>query len=268
MAAAMVAGTAALAGLALDGPLLLLAFCGTLFVYHLDRTPALSPEDRFNHPARWRWRHQHGRVGAVLAAGALLGACWAASHLHLRTMAAGAVLAVPAGAYALPVLSSRGGGARRLKDIGAVKPVAVAAAWAGASVALPVLEAGVSVAAAAPTLILLGGYRFLFVLPNLLLADAADSEGDARAGLHTAGTSWPPARLRHLSAGVLGGAVATGVGALLVLGTPPLLAVDLAGPALLLALVLSGLPARRLSRAADAVMLWPAVTVAAAAGWV
>lgn len=266
VAAAMVAGTGALAGLPASAPLLLLAFCGTLLVYHLDRTPALSPEDRFNHPARWQWRQQHGVVAGALAAGAALGALWALPSLRVRTLLAGAVLAVPAAAYALPVFRGRDGGgpagARRLKGIGPPKPFAVAGAWAAASVLLPALEASASRAALGPVLVLLAGYRFLFVLPNLLLADAADRAGDARAGLRTAATDWPKRRLRCLAISALAAAIASGALALLLFGAPLRLAVDLAGPVLLLALVLSS--THRLVHAANLVMLWPAVTAAMA----
>lgn len=249
VAAAMVAGTAALAGWPLDGPLLALAFCGTLLVYHLDRTPALSPEDRRDHPARWRWRRRHGWGATALALGAAGGACAAVPYLRPQTLAAGAVLAVPAAAYALPVFRSGRGGAQRLKDAaGPVKPFAVAAAWAGASVLMPVLEAGRPLTEAGSLLMLLAGYRFLFVLPNLLLADAADRAGGA------------PRRLRRGAAGALGTALAGGALAFFFFDAPLLLAVDLAGPALLLGLLASGRSGRRLARAADLAMLGPALT--------
>jgi 4-hydroxybenzoate polyprenyltransferase len=275
VAAAMVAGTGALAGLPLDGPLLVLAFCGTLLVYHLDRTPVLSPEDRFNHPARWRWRRAHGGQAAALAGTAMLGACWALPQLRGRTLGAGFFLAVPAVAYALPVLANVSGGGsgdrRRLKDVGPAKPFVVAAAWALGSVGLPALEAGASLTASAGTLALLACYRFLFVLPNLLLADAADRDGDARTGLRTVATMYPSQCLRRGAIGALAACVAGGALALLWAETPRLLlAVDLAGPLLLLPVLLATrAPHCRRARLADLTMLGPALTalVAAACAW-
>ena len=267
VAAAMVAGTAALAGWSLDGPLLTLAFCGTLLVYYLDRTPALSPEDRHDHPARWRWRHRHERWATALAMGAAGGACAMLPYLRLQTLAAGAVLAVPAAAYALPRPGSEkdaGGPALRFKDIGAAKPFAVTAAWAGASVLMPALETGPPLAEAAPLLVLLAGYRLLFILPNLLLADAADQAGASR---------WPPRRLRRLATRIAAATVAGGGLALALCGAPLLLAVELAGPVLLLGSVAGrsatgGRSGRSLARRADLAMLVPALSAAlAGTGW-
>ena len=296
VAAAMVAGTSALAGLPLDGPLLVLAFCGTLLVYHLDRTPVLSPEDRLNHPARWRWRRTCGGQAATLAGLAALGACWALPQLRMRTLAAGFALAGPAAAYALPLFGSDDGGnlgddlggggsaKRRLKDVGPAKPFIVAAAWALGSVGMPALEASAPASAgsagatgAAAPLALLASYRFLFVLPNLLLADAADRDGDARAGLRTVATTAAraPRRLRRAAVGVWGACAGGGALAGVVFDAPGLLAVDLAA---LLALLGGALLVGRrwgahgpsttdrlLARAADLAMLGPGVTAAAAA---
>ena len=256
----MVAGTASLAGLPLEGPLLLLAFCATLLVYHLDRTPALSPEDAVNHPLRWQWRRRYAGTAAMLAVAAAAGACWALPHLQARTLWAGTVLALPAAAYALPIF--RGG--QRLKDIGPVKPFAVAAAWAGASVVLPAFEADSSLTGAAPELALLAGYRFLFILPNVLLADAADRDGDARAELHTTATAWSPCFLRRLVEATLGAGLVGGTVALAYLEVPTLLAVDLLGLVAAAGVVAAGGPGRRIARAADCVMLWPAITAAVA----
>ncbi|PSR00434.1 MAG: hypothetical protein BRD48_01075 [Bacteroidetes bacterium QS_9_68_14] len=258
VAAAMVAGTAALAGWPLDASLLALAFCGTLLVYYLDRTPALSPEDWRDHPARWRWRHEHRRWAAALALGAAGGACTALPYLRPQTLAAGTVLAGPAAAYALPLFGGREGRpARRLKDIGAAKPFAVASAWAGASVLLPALESGPPLGAATPRLGLLVGYRMLFVLPNLLLADAAALAGDRRAALLRS-----PRRLRCLAAGALALALAGGGLAVALGGAPLLLVAELPAPALLLAGVATRPAGRPLARAADLAMLAPALPMA------
>ncbi|PSQ68815.1 MAG: hypothetical protein BRD29_02900, partial [Bacteroidetes bacterium QH_2_67_10] len=160
---------------------------------------------------------------------------------------------------------------RRLKDVGPAKPFVVAAAWALGSVGLPALEAGASLTASAGTLVLLAGYRFLFVLPNLLLADAADRDGDARTGLRTVATRYPSQCLRRGAIGALAACVTGGALALLWAETPRLLlAVDLAGPLLLLPVLLATrAPHCRRACLADLTMLGPALTalVAAARAW-
>jgi 4-hydroxybenzoate polyprenyltransferase len=167
------------------------------------------------------------------------------------------VLAGPAAAYALPLFRGREDRpARRLKDIGAAKPFAVAGAWAGASVLLPALESGLPLGAATPLLSLLVGYRMLFVLPNLLLADAAALAGDRAALLRS------PRRLRRLAAGALTLALAGGGLAVALGGAPLLLAAELPAPALLLAGVATRPASRPLARTADLAMLAPALPAA------
>lgn len=258
VAVAMVSGTGALMGHRPGGAFLLLAFCGTLLVYGLDRTPRLSPEDRLDHPARWRWRKKHPLLFGGLALGALLGALWALSHLGFGILVAGGAFALPALGYALPLFRE----GRRLKDVGPLKPFAVAGAWAAGSTLLPALAGGASLAVPVPVLVFWGGYRFLFVLPNLLLADAVDHEADLGGARHASGGGHGP---RRLAAGLLGSVVIGGALALFFFQTDPVLvAADLAGPVLLLPFVAVEPSRRRLARAADLAMLGPALTAGAA----
>jgi 4-hydroxybenzoate polyprenyltransferase len=67
-----------------------------------------------------------------------------------------------------------------LKTLGLGKPLVVAGAWALGAAVLPAIEAGQSITL---EIIGLAGYRLAFILPNVLLADWGDREGDAAAGL-------------------------------------------------------------------------------------
>lgn len=265
IAAAVLLGTYALLGLPPSAPLVVLGFCGTLLVYQLDRLAGAAPEDAFNQPRRLAWIHSHWRYVALSSTAAALGAAVSIPFLRSQTLAAGASLGLVALLYVLPLLP----GGRRLKAVWWAKPVAVAGAWAVGGALLPVIETGAIPAAAAWGL---AAYRFLFILPNVLLADEADRAGDARAGLRTVATEWPPRRLRHLATAALVLAIAGAGAAPFLFGAPWLILLDGLGPVLLLAAVLRA-PAHASPSAAffygfwiDALIAWPAVTAVAA--WV
>lgn len=258
IAVALLLGTYALLGLPPSGSLLLLAFCGAFLVYQLDRSLFAGPEDALNQPERVAWVRRHRRwiwTSSALAAALALGALpW----LRPQTLAVGALLGVPGILYAVPLLPGR----RRLKSMGPLKPVLIAAVWALGATLLPAIEAGHAWTSGVGALAL---YRFLFILPNALLADLPDRDGDRLAGLRTAATALSPRVLRRLAAASLTAAMAGGLVALWSFGAPRLLYVDLAGPVLLLALVLRrATPSRWFyGFALDAVVAWPAATALA-----
>lgn len=117
--------------------------------------------------------------------------------------------------HVLPLLPS----GRRLKSAGLFKPLSVAATWALGAVVLPAVEGGT------PVTLPLGGlvvYRFLFIIPNVLLADWADREGDAAADVGTWALRWSRRSVQGTSTvllgmALLGAAVAVGWGAPLIL---------------------------------------------------
>ena len=173
---ALLLGTYALLGLTPSIPLLLTGFCGVALVYGMDRGVVAAPEDAINHPSRRRWVRAHrwwlwGEGLVLLVAGAA-----SFSLLTRETMlwAGGGILL--AGLHLLPA-GRRG---RLLKALGLGKPLVVAGAWALGATVLPVIEAGQPITT---EIVGLAGYRWVFILPNVLLADWGDREGDAATGL-------------------------------------------------------------------------------------
>ena len=254
IAVALLLGNYALLGLRPSTPLVLIGFCGAFLVYQLDRSLWIGPEDRLNQPERvaWVWRHQRwiwtSSVLAVLVALSML------PFLQPATLAVGAGLGGLGVLYGVPLP-----GGRRLKAFWPLKPVLIAAVWATGATVLPVLEAGLAVTAGVGALAL---YRFLFILPNTLLADGPDAEGDRRAGLRTAATELSPKTLRGLAALSLGLAIGGGLGAVWLLGASPLLYVDLGGPVVLLGLLWHRPGGSRwfYGFVLDAIIAWPALT--------
>ena len=156
---------ARLVGVRATGLLLAVVASGTFAVYGLDRRAAFSPED-----------DAHGQrlpplpvAVPVAALSALAALVW---NLDARGRAVILGLGLLTGLYILPLLP----GQRRLKDIPYAKIAVVALGWAVATVLLPAIH---SHAALGTRLGLLVGYRALFLVPNLLLADWPDREADA-----------------------------------------------------------------------------------------
>jgi hypothetical protein len=255
IAVGFIAGTYVLLELPVSLPLLVLAGCGTALVYQVERSAGVAPEDVYNQPERMAWLRRHARGQRRVMVG--LGAAGASMVPLLRptTMLLGSALAVLSMLYAFPLLPGR----RRLKSIWWLKPVAIAGAWAVGGVVLPVVEAGAGVPRGMPALL---ACRMLFVLPNALLADWPDRAGDARAGLRTVATEVPAGMLRCLAIASLVLAIAVGLFARWHDVLPPLLLVDLGGPALMLVAVLLPLQGSRwfYGLGLDLLVAWPAVT--------
>lgn len=114
-------------GVALSGPVLALAFCGTLVVYNVDRLRDL-PRDRVTAPLRSAFVSRHRRWLLVLVGAALAGSL--AGIRDLETAAAIGMLAVAA----LGLLH------RRLKRFALGKPLYVSAAWVAVTVGVPALQ--------------------------------------------------------------------------------------------------------------------------------
>jgi len=260
VAVALMLGTGALLDVPVSGLLLGAAFCGTALVYLADRTLGRSPEDRTNQPARLDWARRHRAwiwgEGFLLTVGAAL----SFPLLQIKTLGVAALLGGVGGVHAWVGLSGAGDApvARLLK------PLAVAGTWAAGAVLLPVLEAGDALTVSVAGLTL---YRFLFILPNVLLSDWGDRAGDIAAGLHP-WTEWATARgVRGTATGLLGLALVGAVGASAVHPRPVLLWIDAVGPLLMLAAVWTADPTRPAHRfGLDLLVGWPAVTALAAWG--
>jgi hypothetical protein len=251
VAVALLAGTYGLFGLSPDLPLLVAGFCGTTLLYAADRVWTETPEDRVNRPERVAWVQTHTRwlavESAVLVAlgGAML------PLLEWRTLVGTGILGGVAGLHLLP----RGAVGPVLT--GLPKPIVIAGTWAAGGALLPLVEAGVPIGRGA---LLFFADRWLFILPNLLLADWGDRAGDAEAGLAPWATGWSARWVRGIATALLLGAAA---GSLLwaAVGTVPVrAAVDAVGPVLMMGAVWGLDPTRpRDAVLFDLVVAWPLV---------
>lgn len=251
VAVALLLGTYGLFGMAVDLPLVVAGFCATTLVYAVDRGWRVPAEDRTNRPARVAWVEGHrGWLGVEAGLlGALGGAMVPA--LEPRTLVGAGALG---GIAMLEVAPGRSG---RAGLTGLSKPLVIAATWAVGGGLLPLVEAGRPLGLDAA---LFGGYRFLFILPNLLLADWADRAGDAAADRAPWTTGWTAGQVRRLATGLL-------LGAALVAAVwggrtprPVLLSMDAWGLLLMLAVVWRRSPSHpRDALLADLVVAWPVV---------
>lgn len=245
-------GTYALRELPVDFALLAAAFCGTALVYLVDRERESSLEDRVNHPERLVWVASHRGWLAVEAAVLFAAGCASVFYLSWPVLVAAVVLGTAAGLHVFPRESGLG------QHGGIVKPVSIAGAWAVGASILPLLGANDGVGFGG---LLFALYRFLFILPNLLLADWADRSGDLAAGSSSWTSGWSGRRVRWVATGLLGAALC-GAGFWIVAASQPVLvAIDAVGMILMVGVVWR-LEADRPSHAflANVAVGWPAVT--------
>lgn len=256
VAVALMLGTTGLFGLSVDLPLLVAGFCGATLAYLTDRVWTRAPEDQINCPGRVHWVRAHSgwlaaETAVLFALGGAMLLCLDWSTL-LWTGALGAVAVLRVLPY----------GSSRLARGGLQKPMAIAGAWAAGGTLLPLVEAGHPLGLGA---VLFLGYRWLFILPNLLLADWGDRAGDAAAGLAPWAAGWTGRRVRWGATGLLLVA-AVGAAAWAVAGSRPVLVgVDALGLLLMMGVVWGLDPTRaRDAFLADLVVGWPLVSALAA----
>lgn len=259
IAVSFILGTYALVGLPVSVPLLLLGFCGAFLVYHIERGWGWAPEDMYNHPDRVSWMRAHrgyfwGAIGAACVFSVL-----AFPALRPETFGWCVALGAVSLFYMAPLLP----GGRRGKSVWFLKPLFISSGWAVGGVLLPAVQAG---AAITWTTLAFATYRFLFILPNAVIADVPDREGDARVGLQTAATMLSERAIRLLAAGSLILALAIGLGLAFHQRVRILFLIDLIGPLMMLAATLRPYAASRWLNGAgiDLIVAWPAVTALAA----
>lgn len=259
IAVSVMLGTYALSGLPVSLPLLLLGFCGAFLVYHVERGWGGAPEDAYNHPERVSWMQGHR--------GYFWGASGAACILSM--------IAVPAlrpvtfgwcvglGAISLLYMAPLLPGRRRGKSVWFMKPLFISGGWVAGGVLLPVIQSG---SALTWTALAIAAYRFLFILPNALIADVPDRDGDARVGLRTAATVLPERTIRVLTTGSLMLALAIGLWLAVHERVRVLFLIDLVGPLMMFAATLRPLSVSKWLYGAgiDLIVAWPAVTALAA----
>ena len=258
VAAAVLAGTSVLLGVPVDGPLLGAGFCGTALVYGADRRVGRSPEDLVNRPERVTWVRRHRGWLRGEAIGLAVGLALLIPLLQRQTLWAAAVPAALALLHLAPVLP----GARRLKAIGSAKSLLVALGWAFGATLLPVMEATGPVPSL-PAIAWTGAYRFVLVLPNIVLADWGDREGDRRAGLQTWTTPWQRVDVqRGLSILLVAGFMGVGL-AVVSFGAPEILLLDACVLVIMLLAVWRLRPGEEPLHALllDLVVAWPVVNL-------
>ena len=260
VAVALILGTGALLDVTVSILLLGAAFCGVALIYLLDRTLSPSPEDQTNQPARVEWARRHRTwiwtEGVLLTIGAAL----SLPLLQAKTISI-AVLLGGVGALHVGTGLSGAGNSMAMRLL---KPLAVAGTWAVGAVLLPVLEAGSSLSL---SVLALAGYRFLFILPNVVLADWGDRVGDAAAGLRPWTERATARGVRGTASVLLAVAILGALGASAVHPRPVLLWVDAVGPLLMLGAVWTADPSRPAHRfGLDLLVGWPAVTALVAWG--
>lgn len=259
VAVAVLLGTSALLQVPVSLPLLIVAFCGTAGVYWIDRVFA-SPEDLWNHANRREWGRAHRSwlliEGAVLfVVGGVAG-----TYLNISVLTAGGILIAIVGLHLVPV----GAFGRPLAAMGAGKPIVLAGVWAVGGSLFPVLQVGLPIGAEG---IALTAYRFLFILPNLLLSDWGDREGDAAAGLRPWAENWTDPGIRCTATALLVTAIIGAAVTSWLYEMPLLLWVDVVGVGWMLVAVWLVKPSRPDHRfVLDALIAWPGVT--AIVGWV
>ena len=128
-------------------------------------------------------------------------------------------------------------------------------------VLLPFLDGGGVVDA---SMFLLMGYRMLFLLPNVLLADWPDRAGDDAAGLTTVANQFGAKAVRMVAGMASLGAVILGGIAVAAGGDPLLWSIELVGIGLMLGMVVRPLPdsSPYFGLFLDILVMWPAL------GWV
>lgn len=250
VAIALLGGTYGLFGLPVDIPLLVAGFCGTSLLYAADRVWADAPEDQVNRPERVGWVQAHS--GWLAVESALLVALGGAMLplLEARTLLWTGLLGSLGGLHLLPRNSAGPVFA------GLPKPIVIAGTWAAGAL-LPLIEGGQPIGEEA---LLFFGYRWLFILPNLMLADWGDRVGDAEAGLVPWATEWSACQVRGAASALLVAAIVGGLAWAIVGTVPFLVGMDLMGPVLMLGAVWGLDPTRpRDAFLFDLVVAWPVI---------
>jgi len=151
-----------------------LACSGALLVYHVDRAINIPEEDFENAPKRIAWYKSHRFYLWVSGATALGLVGVAATFLPFHLLVLGASLGVLGIIYGIFIP----GTSFRIKDIPIAKTLLIIFCWIFGSVLLP-LKGEIETA----FLLVLAGYKGLAILPNILVANWMDREGDKKHGV-------------------------------------------------------------------------------------
>ena len=157
-------------------------FCGTLFVYNLDRHK-ISPQDRINTPDRINWLNKYPIINRYfcLAGGAGAVLCLMIAYQERVIALAGIILFLSL--LYFPI-----------KKIPGLKSLIIAVVWSVTVLAMPIVWDGKDLIFTHPLLMLLMTLAFV----NSLIFDMRDTQGDRLAGIHTLPVKFGLSRCRLL----------------------------------------------------------------------
>lgn len=204
VAGGLLAATSILLGLSYSMPLLLLGISGSMLVYHLDHFWCTSEEDERNQAERYVWQREHS--GYMRYSTIALVCCCVISSFYLseKLLVLGVLLGIVGCLYSVRWLP----GQVRPKDYGRIKPFLIASVWAAGSVLPVAFAAEVSMSWTVGIFVC---YRLSYILPNLLVADWLDREGDLEAGIQTFAAKWSRTQLCLIVAMIGLGTLALGM---------------------------------------------------------
>ncbi len=190
VAAGWILGNSALFAFRLPESFLALACVGAFLVYRLDRLLLVSPEDTLNAPGRVDFSIRYRWALLAVALVVTLVSAYLALTMQVLWLEVAILVGTLGMIYPLRILP----GGRRPKDIAWLKTTLIVACWVGGGVVLPLVlfggteEIGFFVVAAA--------YRTVWILPNLLVADWLDREGDRSSGSGNLVVTWSIGKVR------------------------------------------------------------------------
>lgn len=187
-------GTGALAGVQASWWYVLLACSGALLVYHIDRAFNIPQEDLDNVPQRVSWFSSHRFYVLFSSLFAVLAGSVSARFLPKSIIIVGAGLGVLGILYGVKVPGMQ----LRIKDLPFIKTLLIVLCWIMGSVVLP-FESAIT-----PLLLsYLVVYKALAILPNILVADWMDREGDKKHGILSSGVWIGWNGVRYLTLGCM-----------------------------------------------------------------
>lgn len=124
-------------GLHLRVELFVFVFCGTFFLYNLQRLPSAFPQQKIETKfSRHKWNTDHRYFLAIATGIAALGAGWSFFQLYHRTQLMALLPAALSFAYAFPVIPAKEKW-KRLREIPTAKIFIITLVWGMISVLLP-----------------------------------------------------------------------------------------------------------------------------------
>jgi hypothetical protein len=124
-------------GLQLRMELFIFVFCGSFFLYNLQRLPSAFPRQKIESKfSRHKWNLDHRYFLAIATATAALGAGWSFFQLYHRSQLIALLPAILSLAYAFPVIPAKNKW-KRLREIPSTKIFIITLVWGMICVLLP-----------------------------------------------------------------------------------------------------------------------------------